>query len=185
MQRSWTIARACLVSLALVSAACGSDDDTAGTADTTTTTAEAPEVTTVDVIARDYEFEGVPDTIAAGSTISLTTEEGGEPHEFVAVLIPESETRSVEELIALPEEELGALFAEEPPLVTIAFPGSTDQPGPVVGDGTLTEPGRYIYLCTFPQGTTVDDVANAQGPLEGDTPPHFTLGMVGELTVVG
>jgi len=167
----------------LVGAACGSDDDSSEPADTTTTTAEAPEVTTISVTARDYEFEGVPDTIAAGSTISLTTEDGGEPHEFVAVLVPETETRSLEELIELPQAELEALFAEEPPLVTIAFPGSTDQPGPVVGDGTLTEPGRYLYLCTFPQGTTVDDVANAEGPLQGDTPPHFVLGMVGELTV--
>lgn len=177
--RRRVIAVACLAAIAALSSACSSDDDAA---DTTTT--EAPlEVTTISVTAKNYEFEGVPDTIAAGSTISLTTAADSEPHEFVAVLIPAGETRSVDELLALPEAELGALFAEEPPLVTIALPGATDQPGPVVGDGTLTEPGRYIYLCSFPQGTTVEDVNNAQGPLEGDAPPHFTLGMAGELIV--
>ena len=177
--RRRVVAVACLAAIAATTAACYSDDDAADT----TTTEAAPEITTISVTAKNYEFEGVPDTIAAGSTISLTTAAGGEPHEFVAVLVPEDETRSVDELLALPEAELEALFAEEPPLVTIAMPGATDQPGPVVGDGTLTEPGRYIYLCTFPQGTTVDDVANAEGPLEGDTPPHFVLGMAGELTV--
>lgn len=184
MHTKRAIAQACLLSVALIAAACGSDDDAASTTTTEgTTTTAPPEVTTIDVTAKDYEFTGVPDTVAAGSTISLTTADGGEPHEFVAVLVPETETRTVDELMELPEAELEALFAGEPALVTIAFPGATDQPGPVVGDGTLTEPGRYLYLCTFPQGTTVDDVANAEGPLSGDTPPHFVLGMRGELTV--
>lgn len=178
-QRNHIIAAACVLSVALLGAACSSDDDSSGT-----TTTTAPEVTTIDVTAKNYEFEGVPDTIAAGSTISLTTAEDGEPHELVAVLVPETETRSVDELMELPEAELESLFAEEPALVTIALPGATDQPGPVVGDGTLTEPGRYLYLCSFPQGTTVDDVTNAEGPLEGDAPPHFVLGMRGEVRVV-
>ncbi|MEX2293344.1 MAG: hypothetical protein WD691_06105 [Acidimicrobiales bacterium] len=175
-----TIAAVSLLSVALLAGACSSDDDSSSSETTTTT---APEVTTIEVTAKNYEFVGVPDTVEAGSTISLTTEEGGEPHEFVAVLLPEDETRTADELTALSEEELGALFAAEPALVTIAMPGTTDQPGPVVGDGTLTEPGRYLYLCTFPQGTTPEDVANAEGPLEGDTPPHFVLGMRGELQV--
>lgn len=183
-----TMGIAVAVALLVGASACGDDDgDEAADTSATSTTAEATTttlgVTTVEVVARDYTFDGVPETVAAGSTISITTEDGGEPHEFVAARLPDGETRSVDELIALPEAEFGALFAdEEGTLVTIALPGTTDTPGPVVGDGTLTLPGRYLYLCTFPQGTTVEDVQNATGPLQGED-PHYTLGMFGELTV--
>lgn len=176
--------------LALAGSACSDDsgdteaaDETVATtaapAETTTTTAGP---TTVEVTAADYAFAGVPEAVAAGSTISLTTEAGGEPHEVVAVLLPDEETRPAGELAALPDAELGTLFAEEAALVTIALPGTTDTPGPVVGDGTLSEPGRYLLLCTFPQDTTVEDVESSTGPLQGDD-PHYTLGMFAELSV--
>lgn len=178
----------------LLGGACSSDpgSDEAGPADesvvettvaeatTTTTTVGGPQ--TVEITAADYAFAGVPDSVAVGSTISLTTAPGGEPHEVVAVALPETETRSAGELVALPDDEFGALFAEEAALVTIALPGTTDTPGPVVGDGTLDEPGRYLLLCTFPQGTSVADVEAATGPLEGDQ-RHYTLGMFTELLV--
>ena len=182
-----------VLALAVGAAACSDDsgdsgdtesaEDTIATtapAETTTTTEAGP--TTVEVTAADYAFAGVPETVAAGSTIALTTEAGGEPHEVVAALLPADETRPADELVALPDAEIGMLFAEEPALVTIAMPGTTDTPGPVVGDGALTEPGRYLLLCTFPQGTTVEDVENSTGPLQGDD-PHYTLGMFSELTV--
>lgn len=149
-------------------------------AEVTTTTAGGPQ--TFEITAADYTFAGVPESVVAGSTLSLTTEPGGEPHEVVAVALPETETRPAGELVALPDDEFGALFAEEAALVTIALPGTTDTPGPVVGDGTLDEPGRYLLLCTFPQGTSVADVEAATGPLEGDQ-RHYTLGMFAELRV--
>lgn len=176
----------------LLGGACSSDSgsDEAGPADESvveTTVAEATTTTiggpqTVEITAADYAFAGVPDSVAAGSTISLTTAPDGEPHEVVAVALPDTETRPAGELVALPDDEFGALFAEEAALVTIALPGTTDTPGPVVGDGTLDEPGRYLLLCTFPQGTSVADVEAATGPLEGDQ-RHYTLGMFTELLV--
>lgn len=69
----------------------------------------------------------------------------------------------------MPEEEQEALFDEESSLVTTAMPGTTDTPGVVFpdgGDGSITESGRYLYFCSFPQGTTPEDVENATGPLE-------------------
>lgn len=139
----------------------------------------------IEVTARDYEFEGLPDTVADGSTFSLTTAEEGEPHELVVIKLPDDETRSIDDLIELPEAEIEPLFAGLQ-FVTIAMPGTTDTPGvvePAGGTAAVSGAGRYIYVCSFPQGTTAEDVANAQGPLEGDTPPHFVLGMRGEFTV--
>ena len=192
MGEGWRTRRgvaAALVCLALFGAACSDDEDTDETGDDVSTTAApedddaAADGETIEVTAIDYEFEGMPDTVAAGSTISLTTEEGAEPHEMIVLPFPDGEDRSVDELVELPEAELQALFTGEPVLVTVALPGLTDTPGPVVGDGTISEPGRYLFLCTFPEGTTVEDVQNAQGPIEGAGPPHFVLGMRGEFTV--
>lgn len=179
--------------LALVVGAGCSDDDEDDAVDTeeeaTTTTAAAedegdePAGDVIEVTARDYEFEGVPDTVAAGTSFSLTTEADGEPHEFTLIKLPDGETRSVDELIELPQEEVEALIGPGFQFVLIAMPGTTDTPGAVEGTPTVTEPGNYVYVCAFPQGTTVEDVQNATGPLEGDTPPHFVLGMRGEFTV--
>lgn len=192
-RRGTVLAGTAVVALVgLLGGACSSDSgsDEAGPADESvveTTVAEATTTTvggpqTVEITAADYAFAGVPDSVAAGSTISLTTAPDGEPHEVVAVALPDTETRPAGELVALPDDEFGALFAEEAALVTIALPGTTDTPGPVVGDGTLDEPGRYLLLCTFPQGTSVADVEAATGPLEGDQ-RHYTLGMFTELLV--
>ena len=43
-------------------------------------------------------------------------------------------------------------------------------------------PGVRLRL-HVPQGTTPEDIEAADGPLQGDTPPHFVLGMRGEFTV--
>ena len=171
-------------------AACGDDDDDetgsgSGTEVTEDTEAEAGE--TIEVTAIDYGYEGLPDTIEAGSKLSLTNSSDKEAHELVAILIPEDEERSVEELIALPEEEIDAVFGSaEPATVILAAPGQTDQPGPVVGDGTITEPGRYAVVCFLPVGGDPAVVLdpNAEGPPDtGDAPPHASQGMYTEFTV--
>lgn len=185
---------ACLVTAVGLSA-CGDDETAEDTpAETPTTTAVADEPTeapsdepvgeTIVVTAVDYRFEGLPETVPAGTKLSLVNE-GGEPHELVAMRIPDEETRSVEELIQLPEEELGAIFgAGEPAAVILAATGQTDLPGPVVGDGTLTEPGRYAVVCFLPVGSD-DSILESEGPPpQGDAAPHAMHGMVAEVTVV-
>ena len=134
--------------------------------------------------AVDYDFEGLPETVPAGTKISLVNE-GNEPHEFVAMLIPADETRPVEDLVQLSEEELGGVFGDaEPATVILAATGQTDVPGAVVGDGTLTEPGRYAIVCFLPTGSD-DSILESEGPPPaGEAPPHAAQGMVAELTVV-
>jgi plastocyanin len=194
--RRLALVAACLVTAASFSA-CGDDADTATDTPDTTAVTDAPEETTattvadddaagetVVVTAVDYGFEGLPETVPVGTKISLVTE-GNEPHEFIAMLIPADETRSVEELVKLPEEELAAVFgAAEPAAVILAATGQTDVPGAVVGDGTLTEPGRYAIVCFLPMGSD-DSILESEGPPPaGGAAPPSAPGMVTELEVV-
>ena len=191
---------ACLLALGL--AACGDDEDTAAatTGDETTTEVEETETDTetdteteaddaggngvvVEVTAKDWAFERLPVSIEAGTKLSLVNE-GDEPHELVAIRIPDGESRGVNELVRLPEDELAVAFggAPEPSTVILAASGTTDTPGPVMGDGTLTEPGRYAIVCFLPVGSD-DSILESEGPPEGDAPPHVSQGMFAELVV--
>ena len=183
----------------LFAPACGSDDD-----ETTTATTEAPATSapttdapaepadddhTLHVTAVDFAFEDLPSEIPAGTRITLGNDAPSEMHELVAIRLPDEETRSATELMALPEAELGALMGgAEPATVLLAEPGGEQIPA--VGDGTLTEPGRYLILCAIPTG--VDPAVylqaaaeSAGGPPEVEGgPPHFVNGMFAEVTVV-
>jgi hypothetical protein len=193
--------------LAFAGAACSDDDEEpteTGDAPEETTTTGAEETTTteatdetdggdaagvIEIIgtntADSYTFEDVPtEAVPVGSKLSLTNT-GTEPHEIIAILIPESETRSVDEIAALSEEEQTAIFGAEPEPATVvlAATGTTDTPGAVVGDGTINEPGRYALLCFLPTGST-DAILESDGPpAESEAPPHVALGMFAELTV--
>lgn len=199
---------AVLAAASLIVAACGDDDDdetsasatTAPTATTeaegVTTTTEEPEEEepaegqTVEVTAVDYGYEGLPEQVDAGTKLSLANDSTAELHELVVFALPETEQRSVDELLALPEEELGALFAGPPALVILSPPGSSaDAAIPAVGDGTITDPGRYLVFCTIPTGADpAAFLAGAQAGGDGAPdvpggPPHFTQGMFAELNV--
>ena len=101
--------------------------------------------------------------------------------------LAEDEDRTADELVALPERELGALFAGPPAVVLVAPPG--EDGFAAVGDGTLGEPGRYLVLCFIPIGGDPDAYLDAleanpgQPPSVPGGPPHFTAGMYGEVTV--
>ncbi len=104
------------------------------------------------------------------------------------VLLPEGEQRSIEELITLPPEEMGALF-ERVQLVELQAPGS-EEVITAVGDGSLTEPGRYFVLCAIPTGADPQEYLAAaaeteEGPPQGVAggPPHFVNGMYAQLVV--
>ena len=92
-------------------AACGDDTSTTTTAAQATTIA-APAGPPGEVVVRavDYGYERLPKTVAAGSTIVLENSSGAELHEFVAIRLPDDETRSVQELVQLPPQELAAFF---------------------------------------------------------------------------
>lgn len=179
--------------------ATGTTDATATEEATATDTATATEeatptedaaAETVEVTAIDYGFEGLPETVAAGTKLTLTNSSETELHELVAFPLPAEETRSVEELLQLPEEELMTLFPGEPATVIIAMPATgPDENVLAVGDGTLTAPGRYAIVCFIPTGADPQAFAGAANSSSNEPPeveggpPHFVEGMYGELTV--
>jgi hypothetical protein len=131
------------------------------------------EVGQMSVTGIDYEFQGVPETMTAGTVALDFTNEGGEVHEMVVFRINDGVTESVGELLDLPDEEVerkiqfvGSAFAE---------PGSGD-----VGFVELSA-GNYAVVCFIPVGA-IKTEALESGEL-GESPPHFTVGMVAEFTV--
>jgi hypothetical protein len=164
-----------------------------GTADDTTTTTQASAATTVtatpnlvEVTALDFAFAGLPDAVKAGTEFTLVNASDTELHEFVAVRLADDDTRTVEAILALPPEELGALFADVS-TVLLAPPGSNEVI-PAVGNGTLVEPGRYAIVCAIPTGADPQEyltaAATSEGPPQVDGGlPHFVQGMFGEVTV--
>jgi hypothetical protein len=126
------------------------------------------------VTAQNYEFQGIPEEAPAGETLIRLTNEGTEYHEVALMKIADGEERSIEELLALPEEEVGAVASD----VGFVFAP------PSLGSWTKVdlEPGRYVALCFIPVGSTPDVVQSGAPPAE-DAQPHFMEGMVFEFTV--
>lgn len=137
--------------------------------------------------AIDYAYLDVPRTVEAGRTFELDNESTEEAHELVAVRLRDDEERSVAELVTLPPDEFGPLM-EGVRTVVIAAPGADGVA--VVGDGTLTEPGRYALLCVIPIGADPEEyltkAATSDGPPDvAGGPPHIVEGMFAEITVTG
>lgn len=121
------------------------------------------------VTAVDYAFEGVPETLAAGTVTFDFTNEGKEMHEMLTVRYKDPET-TVEDLMKLSDKEaqkmidfLGASFGP---------PGVSD-----IESKDLT-PGKYALLCFVPVGSTSEKAAR-----KADGPPHVARGMFAEFTV--
>ncbi|HEU5149575.1 MAG TPA: hypothetical protein VFU19_03715 [Iamia sp.] len=204
------IALATMLSAGLLLAACGDDDDDATAEDTSEETTEATEETTDSTEASplddasgggvedgvltvelvDYGFEGLPESVPAGTQLAVENSSTAEFHELVAFKLPEGETRTAEEIVALSEEEQGAIFAGPPAAVLLAGPNGGEQVT-AVGDGTLSEPGSYVLFCAIPVGADPEVYAQAAenpdaGPPPADPdagPPHFTEGMYADLVV--
>ncbi|MGK2947849.1 MAG: hypothetical protein ACSLFP_04695 [Acidimicrobiales bacterium] len=120
----------------------------------------------LDVDGVDYGFEGLPEEVAAGRVALRFTNatEHDEPHELVLFQRLPGTDETVEELLALPEDEVFTKVA----MAGVVF---ADAPGAEATAMLDLEAGEYIALCFIPIG----------GGEEG--PPHFTGGMVAELTV--
>lgn len=191
MRRTHALIPALILASTGVLGACGDDDDEADAADTTAEAAEAAEAAdtshdgpAVTVGLVDYAFEDIPATVEAGTTLTLQNHSDAEVHEMV--VFPAPDERTAAELFALPPEELETLFTAEPTMVLVAPPGESSIAA--VGDGTLTEPGRYVAFCAIPIGADpqawLAAAEEADGPPEVDGgPPHFTGGMVADIVV--
>lgn len=187
---------------------CGGDDDSSsdttvgGTDPPTAPATDPPEEPATDeadgegeaegegevitVALSDFAFGGLPETVPVGTRLQIENVSESELHELVAIRIPDDEDRSVEELLALPDDELDVVFGSTmPAMVLLAPPG-----GPqieAVGDGTFTEPGRYAVVCFIPTGADPEAYLAAgegDGPpdVEGG-PPHIAHGMHAEVVV--
>lgn len=182
---------ALVLGIALVAVACGGDTATTTTTQAPTTT--APPTTTeaaastVEVTAVDYGYEGLPATVAAGTTLNLFNESDVELHEIVAIRLADDDTRTVDELVQDPEA-LQALF---PSVATVILAPPQEAGFAVVGTGELTEPGRYIIICAIPTGADPGEYMAAAAESEGGPPeveggpPHFVAGMYTEVVVEG
>lgn len=184
--------------LALLAGACGDDDDGDDAADTTEA-ADAADGTAgaaagdgagdepVEITGVDYAYEGLPDTVAAGTELAFTNAADDEVHEVVLLRVDDDEARPLDELLALPEAEQQEVASFQG--VSVALPGEDGQ----VAEGSLTvdEPGRYLLICTIPQGADPDAYREAlasgaqEAPQVEGGPPHLVLGMAAELEVEG
>lgn len=130
----------------------------------------------LDVTGMDYHFDGIPEELDAGKATVKFVNEGTEMHEMIFFRIADEVTASIDELLALPEEESmskvemrGAVFA---------------MPGAEAWSTVDLEVGRYAVLCFIPVGTTPEAAEQMEATgAEPDGPPHFSQGMVHELTV--
>jgi plastocyanin len=173
----------------LVLGACAGDDEPEETETTVEASPEATETSAsgVEVTGQDYSYTGIPDTIDAGSTINFKNDSDKELHEIVAFKLPESETRTAEEIFKLPQAELNAALGGPPVTVIVAEPGKDGVA--VEGDGVLNDPGRYAFGCFIPTGADPAEYMKAaqesgdEAPVVAGGPPHFTQGMFAEATV--
>lgn len=148
--------------------------------------AEALDDGVLAVSMSDFAFDDLPDTVPVGTRIVASNESATELHEFVAVRLADGDERPVDEIV---QGDLGAVFAAGPPAAVVLVAPGGDEQIVAVGDGTLSEPGRYIVLCMIPTGVDPDAyfaaAATSDGPPEIDGgPPHVVHGMHAELTVV-
>ena len=148
------------------------------------------------VTAHDYYFEGLPSSVPAGTSLTLTNA-GSEVHELLVVRKNDGVTESFDELLALPPDEalqkatvVGILFAAPGESAAMGM-DATGAPSPMTAI-TVAQEGEYIAICTIPQGTTEMPDFSAQAPPPSGAPaasaapqgpPHFLLGMKQEFTV--
>jgi hypothetical protein len=130
---------------------------------------------TVAVTATDYAFSGLPSQAEAGKTVLSLTNEGEDVHEMSLMRINDDVTESVEELMALPEDEvMGKITPVGGPFAV---------PGEVGFSAVELTPGRYAVVCFIPQGTTADNMEEMQTSEAPGGTPHAMLGMIGEFEV--
>lgn len=122
----------------------------------------------VQVTAADFEYQGLPESLTAGTKAVTLVNDGEEAHEVGIVRINDDVALSVEEILALGEAE---------GMAAVTFKGAAFA-GPGESDTAfirVDEPGRYGVACFIPEGSTAGT--------DGTGPPHFTLGMLGDFTV--
>ena len=102
----------------------------------------------LDLVATNYAYGGIADgdQIPAGVTVIHLDNQADEYHEIALFKRNEGTTESLDELMAMSDDEIGAK-------VTSVGSGFA-APGTVGGTVVDLTPGDYIGLCFIPKGTT-------------------------------
>lgn len=140
--------------------------------------------TQLNVALSEYAFGGIPAELPAGGTIVNVLNTGEEVHEIVVMRLNDDVTMSVEELLALPEEEA---------FENVTFVGAGFAvPGETASTILNLTPGRHVAICFLPEGLTAEVFEQAGGQIGPEVSfppgaslgaPHFTHGMVQEFVV--
>ena len=131
-----------------------------------------------EVIAADYEFQGIEESYEAGVISFDFKNTGAEVHELAIMRKADGVTESFDDLLAMGEEEAEG---------KVEFVGGIDPILPEDVDYVVAdlEAGDYLAICFLPVGATPEVFeaveSGQQEPPEG--PPHFTQGMKVEFTV--
>jgi hypothetical protein len=126
----------------------------------------------IDVTATDYAFHGIPADAEATKTLIRLTNDGAEYHDLVVQRIHSGETRSIEEIMALPDPEGGDLLDFQTGVFTP--PGQSSW---TVVD--LSVAGRYAVMDFVPTGAT--PAALNSGQIDDTEPAHWTKGELAEI----
>jgi hypothetical protein len=130
----------------------------------------------IEITGTEYAFGDVPETVDAGPSLLRLSNEGEEFHEAIVFRFNDDVDLSIEELLALPEEEASTMVEE--------VGGDFAEPGGMGGTVLMLEPGRYALVCFIPEGFTPEAAQEAEeSGTEPEGAPHFTLGMASEFTV--
>ena len=127
----------------------------------------------IDVTATDHAFDGIPVDAEAGKTLIRVTNDGTEYHEVVLQRVQQGETRSVEEILALPGEG-GDL---------LDFLGNAFAP-PGVGNWAVVDlsAGRHVAMCFIPTGATTPEALQS-GQADDTAELHVMRGMFAEMQI--
>jgi hypothetical protein len=180
-----------LLTVVLAAVACGDgNDDDADAEGTASALATRPPAPTIDIAARDYFYEGVPDSVPFGSTIALINDSESEFHTLHLVYFGLDET-PLDELATL--DYLPLLFeVAQPTSVLLSMPGE-----PAYGhlirppwqDPVVRKPGRWVIFCGVWLGAdpvelqeTIQATSQPPPAIEG-APRHYTTGMIADFIV--
>jgi hypothetical protein len=128
----------------------------------------------LDVTGIEYEFQGLPKTVAAGKVAIQFTDNGAEIHELEVLRIKGKD--SAKKLTGLSESQLGK--KAEDVGSTFAMQGQTSY-----AFADMSKPGRYAVLCHLPVGSTSPQAAEEAGKKHAKS--HAQEGMYATITVEG
>jgi hypothetical protein len=126
----------------------------------------------LDVTGIEYEFQGLPKTLPAGTVAIRFTDTGAELHELAIYRMKTKD--SLKKVVGLSEKEQSKKL--EPVGGTFAMQNQTS-----FTIAELTKPGRYAVICHLPVGSTSVEAAEEA---EHDHPKsHAQEGMYATITV--